>query len=122
MSTPHIRNVTIGEPIDKLEVGQNDTFFLNLKLFDDQGAAWSDGYTANLFFFMSNQDIYSGTSPNSFANFSGTTSSGIASVYVSDSGTALLGDYRVEIVMNSGSGSTAEEIRAGEFDFTVFGD
>ncbi len=123
MATPHIRDVTIGEPIAKLEVGQDDTFFLDLNLFDDQGAAWSDGYTCNLFLFMSNQDIYSGSTPNFFATFSGTTSGGTASMHITTSGTSLPGDYRCEIVISgSGSGSNAEEITAGEFDFSVIGD
>jgi len=112
------RDVYLGEPIDSLTANVEDQFYLKLKLYDDQGAAWPDNYTVNLYAYFSERDTYSGSGTEA-AHFSGTTSSGSANVFISMD---TPGNYFVEIVISSGSGVTDPVITAGTFDFIVTGD
>ena len=118
---PHNRSVTIGEPIDSLTADRGDQFNLGLTIFDDQGVAWPDSYDVDLFMYMNINDIYSGTGTD-IAHFSGTTVSGASTVFVTASGTANPGDYKVEIILSSGSGATDPIVSAGIFDFVITGD
>lgn len=119
--TPFTRDVTLGEPIDELDVHQGDQFYLDLNLYDDLGNAWPDSHTATVFIFMSPDDMYSG-SGSFIQQFSGTTISGTASILFLDTATQTPGDYIAQIILTSGSGASGSEVTAGEFHFLVIGD
>ena len=100
MSQLH-RAFTYGEPIDAVEVHQDDAFDIVFTVKDDNGADWSDDWTATASMYMSNVDNYSGSAY--FYSGSGTTSGGSVTINFTTTATANFGDYMTDFIMSSGS-------------------
>lgn len=120
---PHNMDIYLGEPIDSLTVDQGDQFNLGMNLYDDEGNEWENGWDVDLYMYMSERDIFSGSGTD-LAHFSGsgTVSSGSVTVFVDDTGTAYAGNYKIEIIISSGSGASDPVLSMGSFDFIVTGD
>ena len=117
---PYNRDIYLGEPIDSLTVDQGDQFNLGLNLYDDEGNVWENGWDVDLYMYMSERDVFSG-SGTELAHFSGSgsISSGSITVFVDDTGTTYAGNYKIEVIVSSGSGASDPGVAMGAFDFIV---
>ena len=113
------RDIYFGEPIDDLMVSQGDSFYLQLNIFDDEGVHWANGFDAAIFIFQSNRDLFSGSGDCLFeVSGSGSTVSGSSLIWFDEIATSLPGEYKAEIILESG----AISMTAGTFNYMVQSD
>jgi hypothetical protein len=118
---PYSKDLYLRQNITPLTVNKSDRFTLGLNIYDDQGNAWDDNYTVHLNQMMSDQDAYSGS--GTYQNqYSGTTSGGVATVFIDGNATENPGTYFFEVIVFSGSGATDPRVSFGEFAFVVKAD
>ncbi len=121
-TNPFEMNVYQGEaPLPDLKVTKGDAFCLAFNLYDFDGVALADGELCNFYIGMSSKDDYSGTG-NYLYHFSGTVASGTASVEVTATATALVGDYWGQVKVRSTTveaGHMTSDVTFGTFRFMV---
>ena len=91
------RTVTYGEPIDDINVSQSDDIQVQFTIKDDQGILVTD-LRADVYLFMSDRDVYSGSAEYFYTSGAAVTS-GVCTITFDETSTAIPGNYTCELLL-----------------------